>query len=116
MSETNQFVTKTALGAWEYQDETFEVKHTDVDYKVNLSTKFCKTQLTPLLQGDHDHGRGAAQDVWGGGSPFQWHTYSYSPLLAYLLLPNVTWSPNLGKLLFVLCDVSGGTGEHGVCL
>ena len=28
MSETNQFVTKTALGAWEYQDETFEVKHT----------------------------------------------------------------------------------------
>ena len=52
MSETNQFVTKTALGAWEYQDETFEVKHTDVDDKVNLSTKFCKTQLTPLLQGD----------------------------------------------------------------
>ena len=34
MSETNQFVTKTALGAWEYQDETFEVKHTDVDYKL----------------------------------------------------------------------------------
>ena len=31
----------------QYLDETLEVKHTDVDYKVNLSTKFCKTQLTP---------------------------------------------------------------------
>ena len=110
MSETNQFVTKTALGAWEYQDETFEVKHTDVDYKVNLSTKFCKTQLTPLLQGKVI--TDAARDVWDGGS----NTYNYSPLLAYLPLPNVTWSPNLGKLLFVLCDVSGGTGEHGACL
>ena len=50
----------------------------------------------------------AARHVWDGGSPYQRHTYRYSPLLAYLMLPNVTWSPNLGKLLFVLCDVAAG--------
>ena len=78
-------------------------------------TKFIRDSLYKHpVQGDH--GRGAAQDVWGGGSPFQWHTYSYSQLLAYLLLPNITWSPNLGKLLFVLCDVSGGKEEDGACL
>ena len=50
----------------------------------------------------------AAWHVQDSSSPYQWHTYRYSPLLAYLMLPNVTWSPNLGKLLFVLCDVAAG--------
>jgi len=71
----------------QHQDETMEVKYTDVDYKVITD---------------------AARHVWDGGSPYQRHTYRYSPLLAYLMLPNVTWSPNLGKLLFVLCDVAAG--------
>jgi len=71
----------------QHQDETMEVKYTDVDYKVFTD---------------------AARHVYDGGSPYSRHTYRYSPLLAYLMLPNITWSPNVGKLLFVLFDIFAG--------
>jgi phosphatidylinositol glycan class M len=74
-----------ALGEW--QDAHLEVRYTDVDY---------------LVFSD------AAASVAAGGSPFARATYRYSPLLAYLLVPNSLLHPTWGKLLFSAADLLVG--------
>lgn len=39
-----------------------------------------------------------------GGSPYERHTYRYTPLLSYLVAPSITWHRLWGKSLFVLVD------------
>jgi phosphatidylinositol glycan class M len=75
-----------ALGEW--QDAHLEVRYTDVDY---------------LVFSD------AAASVAAGGSPFARATYRYSPLLAYLLVPNSLLHPTWGKLLF---SAAGDSAVH----
>eukprot|EP00919_Chromeraceae_sp_WS-2016_P023299 GHVR01055381.1.p1 GENE.GHVR01055381.1~~GHVR01055381.1.p1 ORF type:complete len:290 (+),score=61.08 GHVR01055381.1:108-977(+) len=75
-----------AYGA--YQDATSVVKYTDIDYQVYLD---------------------AARHVAHGGSPYQRHTYRYSPLMAYIMLPCIYIHESLGKIFFSLVHI--GTGK-----
>lgn len=52
----------------EYQDKYFSIKYTDIDYYVYSD---------------------ASQYLTENGSPYDRHTYRYTPILAYLMLPNV---------------------------
>lgn len=75
------------IGYSQHHDLTNEVKYTDIDYTVFTD---------------------AARHVYEGGSPFERHTYRYSPLIAYLCTPNVFLSPVFGKLVFVMFDILSG--------
>jgi GPI mannosyltransferase 1 subunit M len=65
-------------------DKIYDVPYTDVDYKVFTD---------------------AARHVVAGNSPYERHTYRYSPLLAYMMIPNILLGKNFGKLLFSLFDI-----------
>ncbi|XP_015883714.3 GPI mannosyltransferase 1 [Ziziphus jujuba] len=71
----------------EWQDTHMEVRYTDIDY---------------LVFSD------AASLMTSGKSPFQRSTYRYSPLLAFLLIPNSILHPTWGKFIFSASDLLVG--------
>lgn len=68
----------------EYHDSAFTVKYTDVDYHVFTD---------------------GAEHVANGRSPYDRQTYRYTPLVAYMMLPNILYHPMCGKLLLCAADV-----------
>lgn len=70
-----------------FHDANFNVPYTDVDYEVFTD---------------------AARYMLDGLSPFERHTYRYSPILALVLTPNIFLSPQFGKILFSFVDILVG--------
>ncbi|XP_065680123.1 GPI mannosyltransferase 1 isoform X1 [Hydra vulgaris] len=67
-----------------FHDKYFEVKYTDIDYEVFTQ---------------------AAKHLVDGGSPYLKDTYKYTPMLAYLMIPNVFLHILFGKFFFCVLDI-----------
>lgn len=68
----------------EIQDHVSTVPYTDIDYRVVTD---------------------GASHVLSGNSPFKRHTFRYTPLLAYFLIPNHLIHHVFGKILFSFFDI-----------
>ncbi|KAJ8888647.1 hypothetical protein PR048_008139 [Dryococelus australis] len=79
----------------EIQDCVSVVPYTDVDYRVFTD---------------------AARYVVAGSSPYCRHTYRYSPIVAYLMVPNVIAFVMWGKILLSLIDVLVGFLIHKIVI
>lgn len=70
--------------AWYVDDNTPTIRYTDTDYDVFTD---------------------AAGHVYNGDSPFKRHTYRYTPLAAYICLPNQMIHYYAGKFVFCFFDM-----------
>ena len=57
---------------------------------------------------DYDVFTDGAQHVANGNSPYARHTYRYTPLAAYICLPNIYIHPLSGKIIFCIFDILMG--------
>jgi len=68
----------------EIQDYYSNIKYTDIDYSVYTD---------------------GAYEVYNGNSPYARHTFRYTPLLAFMLTPNIFLWSGFGKVFFTATDI-----------
>uniref|UniRef100_A0A1A9WV10 GPI alpha-1,4-mannosyltransferase I, catalytic subunit n=1 Tax=Glossina brevipalpis TaxID=37001 RepID=A0A1A9WV10_9MUSC len=68
----------------EIHDAYSEVPYTDIDYKIVMS---------------------GARGILNGDSPFNRHTFRYSPVYAFIQIPSVLLHPAVGKLIYSSFDI-----------
>ncbi len=56
---------------------------------------------------DYEMFTNASRHIYNGGIAFDCDTYRYTPLLAWILQPNIWFVPYFGKLLFITIDIIG---------
>ncbi|ELP92144.1 GPI mannosyltransferase, putative [Entamoeba invadens IP1] len=74
-----------------YQDKVMNLRYTDIDYDVYND---------------------ASRYIVDGESPYRRATYRYTPLLAEMLIPDVTLNEEFGKILFCVFDVVIGALQY----
>ncbi|KAH7340206.1 glycosyltransferase family 50 protein [Rhizoctonia solani] len=89
----------------DYHDRHSSLKYTDVDYRVFSDASNFITHPTP---NNSAQGLLARATSWNLGDPYTRATYRYTPLLALLMIPNGSWHPAFGKIIFALCDLLVG--------
>ncbi|CAI2364014.1 unnamed protein product [Moneuplotes crassus] len=77
-------VALLVLGYSDHDDNSGQLKFTDIDYFVFTD---------------------AAKYVLEGGSPYDRITYRYTPLMAYVVIPNHLLHPMFGKILFTALEI-----------
>ena len=70
-----------------FQDYFMDVIYTDMDYFVFTD---------------------AAARTLEGSTPYARHTFRYSPIIAYLMVPNLLAFAEWGKLIFIAFDLLAG--------
>lgn len=81
------FIRLVLIAYGELHDKISEVPYTDIDYRVFTD---------------------AARHILNSHSPYDRHTYRYSPILAIILIPNILFTGCYGKLFFSLIDIFVG--------
>lgn len=126
------FAIRLALVVYgDNQDRTMTVKYTDIDYHVFTDAARFITEvnkpLTEFLASTNSNIKISLltfestktpvssqsralflKNLPQGGSPYARPTYRYTPLLAWMLIPNIYLSVVTGKILFIACDVLSG--------
>lgn len=88
-------LSRLGLLAWaHWQDSHWAVRYTDIDYDV-------------ITDG--------ARAILRGGSPFDRATYRYTPLLAWIAVPNVVLHPAFAKVIFCCADLLAAWCAHVCC-
>eukprot|EP01083_Nonionella_stella_P096363 270863_1 len=80
-------------------------------YLLRLFLVFCGDIFSPegvkYQDIDYEVFTNASRHIYNGGTAFDCDTYRYTPLLAWILQPNIWLHPEFGKIVFITLDILG---------
>ena len=89
-----------------------------VAYLLRLFLVFCGDLFSPkgvkYQDIDYEVFTNASRHIYNGGIAYDCDTYRYTPLLAWILQPNIWLTPEFGKVLFITIDIIGAYLLHHI--